>query len=79
MKSIELGLKSNQVKRTPEMSYQVGFNWDVAVPGLGGSIITTGSFSHQDEYYNGLKNAAVDGRSPRAARTAATRSTTTRR
>jgi iron complex outermembrane receptor protein len=52
--------KSNQVKRTPEMSYQLGFNWDVAVPGLGGSIITTGSFSHQDEYYNGLKNAAVE-------------------
>ena len=52
--------KSNQVKRTPEMSYQLGFNWDVAVPGLGGSILTTGSFSHQDEYYNGLKNAAVE-------------------
>ena len=52
--------KSNQVKRTPELSYQLGFNWDVAVPGLGGSIITTGSFSHQDEYYNGLKNAAVE-------------------
>ena len=52
--------KSNQVKRTPEMSYQLGFNWDVALPGLGGSLITTGSFSHQDEYYNGLKNAAVE-------------------
>jgi len=52
--------KTNQVKRTPEMSYQVGFNWDVAVPGLGGSFVTTGSFSHQDEYYNGLKNAAVE-------------------
>lgn len=52
--------RTNEVKRTPEMSYQIGFNWDVELPELGGRMITTGTFSHQDQYYNGLGNAAVE-------------------
>jgi iron complex outermembrane receptor protein len=52
--------RSNEVKRTPEMSWQLGFNWDVPVAALGGRIFTTGAFSHQDEYYNGLKNDPVE-------------------
>jgi iron complex outermembrane recepter protein len=52
--------ESNEVKRTPEMSYQIGFNWDVPAPSLGGRFFTTGTYSHQDEYYNGLKNDPVE-------------------
>ena len=51
---------TNEVKRTPKASYQLGFNWTIPTPAFGGAVFTTATFSHQDTYYNGLKNAPVE-------------------
>ena len=51
---------TNEIKRTPEISYLLGFNWSIPVPALGGGFFTTATFSHQDEYYGGLKNDPVE-------------------
>jgi iron complex outermembrane receptor protein len=51
---------TNEVKRTPKLSYQLGFNWSIPVATWGGGFFTTGTFSHQDEYYGGLKNDPVE-------------------
>jgi iron complex outermembrane receptor protein len=51
---------TNEIKRTPELSYQLGFNWTIPVPSLDSGFFTTATFSHQDEYYGGLKNDPVE-------------------
>ncbi len=51
---------SNEIKRTPKLSYQLGLNWTVPVPSLGGAFFTTATLSHQDEYFGGLKNDPVE-------------------
>jgi len=51
---------TNEIKRTPEISYQLGFNWTIPTPAFGGGFFTTTTFSHQDEYYGGLENDPVE-------------------
>lgn len=51
---------TNEIKRTPKVSYQLGFNWSIPVPTMGGGFFTTATLSHQDKYYGGLKNDPVE-------------------
>ncbi|MCZ8130808.1 MAG: TonB-dependent receptor [Steroidobacteraceae bacterium] len=51
---------SNEIKRTPDLSWQIGFDLDIPAPALGGEFFSTATYSHQDEYYNGLRNAPVE-------------------
>ena len=51
--------KGNEIKRTPELSTQIGFNYRVAVAETG-AIIVSADYSHQDEYFAGVNNSAVE-------------------
>lgn len=50
---------NNEIKRTPEFSGQAGFNYRAPV-GTGNAIIVSADYSHQDKYFAGVDNAAVE-------------------
>ena len=50
---------TNEVKRTPELSAQIGFNYRAPV-GASSAVIVSADYSHQDEYYAGVDNAPVE-------------------
>jgi iron complex outermembrane receptor protein len=51
---------TNDMKRTPELSYLLGFNWDHELANANGSLNFTGTYSYQDEYFNGFANAPTE-------------------
>jgi iron complex outermembrane receptor protein len=50
---------NNEVKRTPEFSGQIGFNYRVPV-GSSSAFILAADYSHQDEYFAGADNHPLE-------------------
>ena len=50
---------NNEIKRTPELSAQVGFNYRAPI-GASSAFMVSADYSHQDEYYAGVDNAPVE-------------------
>ena len=51
--------KNNEIKRTPEYSGQIGFNYRAPVNSTD-TIIVSADYSHQDEYYAGVNNSPAE-------------------
>jgi iron complex outermembrane receptor protein len=50
---------NNEIKRTPEFSGQLGFNYRAPVGGSGAFIVSA-DYSHQDEYFGGADNDPLE-------------------
>jgi len=50
---------NNEIKRTPKVSGQLGFNYRAPVGGSG-AIIVSADYSHQDEYFAGADNHPLE-------------------
>ena len=50
---------NNEIKRTPELTAQIGVNYRAPV-GASSAVILSADYSHQDEYYAGVDNAPVE-------------------
>jgi iron complex outermembrane receptor protein len=50
---------NNEIKRTPEFSGQLGFNYRAPVGGSGAFIVSA-DYSHQDEYFGGADNHPLE-------------------
>lgn len=50
---------NNEIKRTPDLSAQIGFNYLMPMS-AGDALIISADYSYQDEYYGGVSNTAEE-------------------